>query len=327
MTADAVQMPLIAAFQVAPSGAAQPLSWPLGESRPAAEGYQWIHLQHGTADGDRWLRDQSGLPEYAVEALLDSETQPRCAKFDGGMLVILRGVNLNPGADPEDMVSIRMWVEPNRIVSVRLRRLMAVTDMRKAMEANQAPPTVGSFLADLSERLTARIDTVVLSLTDEIDVLEEEMLADIAENERARTSELRRKLIVLRRYIAPQRDALSRLAAPDDQIMSTKERIEIRETQDMTSRLVEELDAARERAGVISDQLMDRRSEEMNRNMMVLSVVAAIFLPLGFLTGLLGINVGGMPGAENDLAFWIVCALLGILTAMLVGLFRYLRWL
>lgn len=319
--------PLVAGFAISKDGKTQPLAWPLTGMADPGEGYNWVHLSHGTSEGDKWLRQASDIPDYAVEALLDSETRPRCEKYESGILIILRGVNLNPEADPEDMVSIRMWVAPHSIVSVRRRRLMAIDDMRAAMEANKAPPTVGAFLASLTEKLTMRIETVVLGLTDELDALEEEMLEDRSTLERTRTSNLRRVLIVLRRYIAPQREAFSKLAANDDEILSNRTRIEIRETLDMTTRLIEELDAARERAAVIGEQLMDKRAEEMNRNMMILSVVAAIFLPLGFLTGLLGINVGGMPGADNEMAFWIVCGLLTFLTGGLLFLFRKLNWL
>ena len=53
--------------------------------------------------------------------------------------------------------------------------------------------------------------------------------------------------------------------------------------------------------------------------MYVLSVIAAVFLPLGFLTGLLGINVGGMPGADNAAAFWLVCLIASLLAAVSLG--------
>ncbi|MEQ9517855.1 MAG: zinc transporter ZntB [Parvibaculum sp.] len=319
--------PLLAGFLVSPEGKTERISWPLSGTGVPETGYSWIHLLHGAEEGVAWLRDKSGVPGYAVEALLESETHPRCAKFDEGMLVILRGVNLNPGADPEDMVSIRMWVEKNRIVSVRMRRLLAIADMRNAMESNRAPVSVGTFLVALCESLSIRIETVVMKLSDDLDELEQQSLEDGTNLARSAISALRHDLIVIRRYVAPQREALSRLAASDDNILSTKDRIHVRETLDTAVRIVDELDASRERATVISEQLMDKRAEVMNRNMMVLSIVAAVFLPLGFLTGLLGINVGGMPGAQNPYAFWIVCALITFLGAGAVAFFKVKRWI
>jgi len=182
-------------------------------------------------------------------------------------------------------------------------------------------------LVDLCEKLSTRIESVILQDSDLLDQIEEEILDEDVSNKRAKTSGLRRRLIALRRYLSPQRDALSRLAEADDEILTKIQRIEFREIHNATTRMIEALDSMRERTTVISEQLMDMRAEEMNRNMMVLSVVAAIFLPLGFLTGLLGINVGGMPGADNEMAFWVVCGLLALLTAALLILFRRLKWL
>ena len=75
------------------------------------------------------------------------------------------------------------------------------------------------------------------------------------------------------------------------------------------------------------DEIANRLSESMNRTMYALSMVAGVFLPLGFLTGLLGINVGGMPGVDSGSAFWITCALLVLLGIGEVALFRRMKWL
>ena len=86
-------------------------------------------------------------------------------------------------------------------------------------------------------------------------------------------------------------------------------------------------DAARERAQVAQDELTHRLSEYINRNMYTLSIVAAIFLPLGLITGYLGINVGGIPGEKWDWAFTVVGAMLITFALIEVWLFRRLRWL
>ena len=131
-------------------------------------------------------------------------------------------------------------------------------------------------------------------------------------------------MIVLRRYIGPQREALARLASEgfsfSDDVKSS-----LRETVDRITRLIEEMDAVRERCSVLNDQLADVRAEEMNRNMMVLSVVAAIFLPLGLITGLLGVNIGGIPGTENPFAF--LCIFMVAMGVAITVFFRKLKWI
>ena len=66
---------------------------------------------------------------------------------------------------------------------------------------------------------------------------------------------------------------------------------------------------------------------QMNKTMYLLSIVAAIFLPLGLLTGLLGINVGGIPGTESPYAFIVVCVGLIFIAFIQALIFRRMRWM
>ena len=78
----------------------------------AGQGTLWMHLDYASEQVQRWLRQQSGLTAITCEALLADETRPRWVSAGEGLMLILRGVNCNPGSDPEDMVSLRLWLEP-----------------------------------------------------------------------------------------------------------------------------------------------------------------------------------------------------------------------
>ncbi len=100
----------------------------------------------------------------------------------------------------------------------------------------------------------------------------------------------------------------------------------LRETSDRMMRYIEDLDSSRERASVAQEELMSRLSENMEKRMYVLSIVSTVFLPLSFFTGLLGINVGGIPGAENKTAFLIVCLILSGFAAIQFLIFKLKKW-
>jgi zinc transporter len=154
--------------------------------------------------------------------------------------------------------------------------------------------------------MLSRIGEVVGSLEDAADELEEQVLSAESRELRGRLSALRRQSIALRRFIAPQRDTVGRLNAERVSWLDDTSRARLREAADRIARTIEDLDSARDRAAVTSEELSSRIAEQMNETMYRLSVVAAIFLPLGLLTGLLGINVGGIPGTESALAFPVV---------------------
>ncbi|MEM7509204.1 MAG: zinc transporter ZntB [Pseudomonadota bacterium] len=312
----------LAAFDVT-DGTPSPISssWP---DIAASADYRWLHLDLA----DRGLRPwvEAHLPEIAAGALLQRETRPRCERLGDGLILNLRGVNLNPEADPEDMVSLRMWVTGSAIVSARIRRIWVVDAMRQAAEAGSAPATVGAFLAELTHGLTDRIETVSLDLEEQTDELED-LGADGGMVMPDRISQLRQSVIKMRRFINPQREAINTLASLDRWIFTSDELALLRETSNRTRRIVEELDATRDRLSALQDHVDADRTAALSRNSYVLSIVAAIFLPLGFLTGLFGVNVAGMPGTETPSAFWLLTGASALVGVLLFAIFKFARWL
>jgi zinc transporter len=144
---------------------------------------------------------------------------------------------------------------------------------------------------------------------------------------RSELGQVRRQSIALRRYLAPQREALSWVQSERLPWFGDVQRLQVREVSDRLAQYIETLDSIRERAAVSQEELVNQISEESNSRMYVLSIVSAIFLPLGFATGLLGINVGGIPGADNSDAFAIFIGILVGISAALLVFFRYKKWL
>lgn len=290
-------------------------------------GTLWVHLDYTSPDARAWLEEESGIDPVIASALLADETRPRALAAGDGLLVVLRGVNLNPGADPEDMVSIRLWFDGDRIISTRRYKLLAIADLRAAIELGEGPETPGAFLVRLAEGLLLRMSSVVHDLDGAVDALEEDVLSAESHALGPRLSGLRRQAIMLRRYLAPQREALNRLVLERVSLIATNDRAELREVADRTSRYLEDLDAARERAAVTQEELNSRLSSRMEQRMYLLSMVAAVFLPLGFITGLLGINVGGIPGEGVGWGFIAVCALLVVVLAGQMFYFHRKGWI
>lgn len=286
------------------------------------DGFLWVHLHHGAESTQAWLEGGAGLDPLVAEALLAEETRPRCVAMGDGLLVNLRAVNLNPGADPEDMVSLRIWIEERRAITVRRRRVMAVRDVSGTLDAGRGPSTAGELLAALADGIAERMAEPIAGVEEAVDELEEQVVDAQSFELRTRLGQLRRQAIALRRYLAPQREVLNRLQSESRPWIAARDQLHLREIGDRVTRYVEDLDSARERAAVAQEELTNRLAEHTNHTMQQLAIVATIFLPLGLLTGLLGVNVAGIPGAENGSAFAIVC---GVLAVMAVGLYLFFR--
>ncbi|MDH3214283.1 MAG: zinc transporter ZntB [Myxococcales bacterium] len=318
---------LIFACELDGHGGGREVGWDAIPATPPTAGFLWVHLDYEAPNVGRWLAESSAIDPLICEALTAEDPRPRSLAHRDGLLLILRGVNEHPGSDPEDMVSIRMWIEANRAITLRRRRVMAVQDLQETIAKGSGPRDAGDFLVDLADHLIERLAVVLADLDERIDAIEESMLVAEARELRPKLSDVRRQCIGLRRYLAPQRDVLSRLQTERVGWFDEIHRNRLREIGDRTTRYVEDLDADRERSAVTHEELDNRLSEQLNRRMYALSVIAGIFLPLSFLTGLLGINVGGIPGSDTPTAFAIVCGLMTGIAAFQIWLFRRLRWM
>jgi zinc transporter len=169
----------------------------------------------------------------------------------------------------------------------------------------------------IAERIADRMGDIIADLEDSVDEIEDTVLTAESHELRSKLADLRRKAISLRRYIAPQRDVLFRLVQERVSLINDVDRSHLREIAERTARFVEDIDSARDRASITQEELNNKLSEQMNRAMYTLSIMAAIFLPLGLLT----------PGAEYKWAFTLVVVLLIVIAIVLLVWFKKIKWL
>jgi zinc transporter len=320
-------MPVKAARVLDGRGGARTLDAAGLQNWSSAEGSLWIDVDLNDDKSRTWIRRHAMLEGTAADGLLAGETRPRTVATASGLLIVLRGVNLNPGADPEDMVAVRLWLDDKRVITSRRRRVLSVQDIADELEAGSGPTSTGTFLVFLVAKLTDRIGKVVAGIEDETDGIELEIPAGNIAELRGQLSDLRRQIASLRRFLAPQRDSLDRLYRQPGAFLTDVESQELREETDRLTRHLEDLDLARERALVTQEELLNRIAQEQNQRMYLLSVVAAIFLPLSFLTGLLGMNVAGLPGTEASYGFTVSAATMIVIGIGLILFFRWKKWI
>lgn len=318
---------LVCAYDLDRRGSGKPLQMKDLDSPIAVGGLRWIHLDFSKAGGKDWLLTKSGIDPNVLEAMLDDDIRPRALQTIDGVMAILRGVNLNPGEDAEDMVSIRIWLEPGRIISVRRRRIMAVPALQKELAQGIGPRSPGGFLAELAWLLGERIADVVDRVDADIEDAEIAIADQPSARQRSDFAGLRRKTAHFRRYLAPQREALDRLSRMQHAVFEATDLTAFSEETNRMTLFLEELDLARERAMVAQEELLSLLAQQQNSKMYLLAIVSAVFLPLSFLTGLFGMNVAGLPGLEHPRAFLWVVLMMSATGAFILLLFRWKRWL
>ena len=289
-------------------------------------GFLWVHLE-GKDEADlAFLHGQPDIPDVAAGALTATETRPRCDRIDDAAILNLRG----PGElDPDDsdrLVSIRFWVNHCKILSLSRRKLGALDDVVRLMEAGRLHDS-GDVVAGFSRAISKQLDPQVAALSDTLDEVESQLEEQSLYRLRRTITSVRSEAISFRRFVAPNRDALRTLVDLDFQWLAADDRLHIVEAADRFARMAEELEAVRERAALLHEQITDLRAEQIDQRSLIIAVVAFIFLPLTFITGLLGMNVEGIPYADTHWAFWGVVAFCAAVGAAVLAWFSYRHWL
>jgi len=168
--------PIIFAYGFNENGRSQNLE----NSQIAAElensNLAWVHLdaseeQFETAKN--WLeKNVAYLDHLIIDALLTNEARPRLIEFENGLLIILRGLNLKEKSRPEDMVSIRIWIDELRIITIQRREMQAIFDFKNIIDGGKKVKNSSEFLYNILYQILAEISNLLLDISDETDDLE-----------------------------------------------------------------------------------------------------------------------------------------------------------
>ncbi|MBA1262146.1 zinc transporter ZntB [Stutzerimonas stutzeri] len=288
----------------------------------------WLHWDRSQPQAQAWLRERSGLSGFTCDVLLEENTRPRLLPLPADeLLLFLRGVNLNPDAEPEDMVSLRVFADARRVISLRLRPLRSTEAVIQQLAAGVGPKTASEVLISLAEALTDRVDDLVALLAEKVDDEEDRLETEPRyAPPQDKLLALRRQAASLRRFLLPQNEIYGQLARKRLPWFVDDDTVYWNELSNRLIRYLEELELVRERANLVLEAEERRMRERMNRTMYLLGIITGFFLPMSFLTGLLGINVGGIPGSENPYGFALACALIAAVAVFQWWIFRRLKW-
>ncbi len=275
-------------------------------SAESIEAQNWYHCQRDLPGVREWLVSNN-IPASIIDSLLAEDTRPLFEQYDEqNFLLILRGVNLNENADPADMLSIRILYYQGALISTRKIPSKTINAIRINLQQGNGPKTIADLVVNIIDGLNKNIDNYLNSVEERIEAFDSQLeLSDELMN-------THKALLKIKRFIKPQQYALDDYLTSDVPLAHAKN-MRLRHSVNTITRINETLDFFLSELEIIKGELRQYHAEKMNQNTYLFSVIAAIFLPTSFLTGLLGVNVGGIPGTESPVAFGLFCfGLLGI---------------
>lgn len=274
--------------------------------------FHWIEADWRDDNVRSLLVDDFDVDPVLADAALAPDTRPSYRRIGGTALVILRGVNLQPGAEAEDMVSVRLMVDQARGFTLSRFKLKTTDEIAEQLRAGEGPKNAGEFLSAYIDGLIDRLAPIMTHLSEDLDEVEDEVLDAARPTRETPLANVRRRIIKLRRYLAPQKDALTDVAKAKLEWLNEGDRGRIREAGIQLAKILDDLDAFRERGQLIQEEILFQVNQKLSRNTFLLTLFAGVLLPLNLVTGAFGMNVGGVPGGQWPYMFWALMIGFGV---------------
>lgn len=282
--------------------------------------FVWLHVSLSNSASEPWLRQCLTLPDSFYESLHTDIGSTRLEQDADALVAVIHDVLFDSTFDSSAVATSTLCIAPRLLISARLRPLRSVDRLRAAVRAGHVFRSPVELLAHLLRDQADVLVDILRRTTTRVDQIEDRLLADRLATSRTELGTLRRVLVRLQRLLAPEPAALFRLLNRPPEWISSEDVQDLQQAAEEFSAAVGDSIALVERVKLLQEEMAARVNEQTNRTLFVLTVVTVLALPINLVAGLFGMNVGGIPLAEDRFGFFVIIAVLLALTALLAYL-------
>lgn len=286
----------------------------------------WIHVNAKTEEDLAEIQELFGFHKLAIEDAVDSKQRPKIDIFDDYVLIIVKDLGINHSLVANHLA---LFLGKNYLVTVSPKRLervdLVAENLRRGLFRTK---NVDSIAYRLLDRIVDNYFPVVDRVEDDIERIEEKISKKKNHEELSDSIfEARRKLLTLRKNLWPTREVFSALSKGDLHQISKRNRVYYRDIYDHVVQAIDLIETYRELLSGILETHLSSISNSLNEVMKVLTVIATIFIPLTFITGLYGMNFQNMPEIYWDMGYPFSLLLMLIVGLGMVAYFRKKGWI
>ena len=287
---------------------------------PPDDGFLWLHMNLSHAGALAWLQAHTALGESFYEALDDGSRSTRIERDDSALFAVVNDVTFDFTFDASDVASLWVSVQQRVVVTARRHPLRAVDRLRMAVRRGEVLGSTVELLDHLVRDQADELQRIVRRATDRVDDIEDALLAGHHQKHTAELARLRRLAVRLQRLLAPEPSALMRTLANPPAWVTEHDLGHLRRGSEEFALVLRDIAALQERIKLMQDEAGAKVAEENNRTLFMLTMVTVLALPINLVSGLLGMNVGGIPLNEDKHGFWLVLGFIATLTVVIAVL-------
>ena len=287
----------------------------------------WIDIDISDMEDREWLTSWDEVDEQTRTYLLEPVRFSRREHLADGMFLgvqALKADNTDDAGDADHLVDLKLLLGKSRVVTVRSGEVKAVEEIRRNLRSGRNLRTPVDLLVFMVAGLTRRMENIIFNISRDTDAIEDQLLDEGSVPSVESIQELQRRIFRTRRLLNSVKLVLAPIATDPVLALDAGDSRTLNNSSDHVAQLIEGLEDCRARIQMLQDQIEAEHSATMSRSSLNLSIVATVFLPLTFVTGLLGMNVSGIPEAHNPWGFWTIC-IISIVIANIAWLMLHRR--
>jgi zinc transporter len=291
-----------------PIDSAAALAWQAGEAAVANGEFIWLHFNLANASNEKWMRTHLALSDEFYEALHQGSRSTRIELADDALIGVINDVRHDFSFEASDISTLWINVSRNVVVSTRRTPLQSIERLRQAVRNGEPIRSSVELLVHLLRDQADVLVSVVRKSVERVDTIEDTLLSGRVAHKRGDLGAMRRVLVRLQRLLAPEPASLFRLLQRPPAWMAEVDAQDLRQSTEEFAVVLSDMAALQERIKLLQEEIAARVNEENGRSLFVLTIVTVLALPINMIAGLLGMNVGGVPLADQPNGFWIIVA-------------------
>ena len=311
---------LVCAFRFGADGHGEPVNADgVLESltREREEGtFFWLHFNLANNAARRWIETHLSLPEVFYQTIDDGSPTTRVEYADEQLIAVLNDALFDFEVGIPDVSTLWLCLDRRLMVSARRKPLRSIDRLRHAVRQGEAFGSPVALLVHLLHDQAEVLAAILRDATARVDGIEDRLLAEQLEHRRANLGSLPRSLVRLSRLFAPEPAALFRLLNRPPQWIAGDDVQELRQSTEEFAAALADAAALLERTKLLHEEIAARVNEENNRSLFLLTIFTVLALPINIIAGLFGMNVGGIPLAQETNGFWIVVGVVVLVTSV-----------
>ncbi|MHC4721807.1 MAG: magnesium/cobalt transporter CorA [Planctomycetota bacterium] len=270
------------------------------------------------------------LHPLILEDILNTGQRPKCEDYDKCLFMVLKMLSYNNADSPIQSEQVSLVLGQNFVISFQ----EAVGDVFEQIRdrIRNAKGRIRKMSADylaytLIDAIVDNYFLILEKMGEQIESMEEELIAKPSDKTVRRIHALKRELIFLRKSVWPLRELVNSMEKTESTLISDSTGPYLRDVYDHTIQVIDTVESFRDMVSGMLDIYLSSISNRMNAVMKVLTIIATIFIPLTFIAGIYGMNFKFMPELEWRWAYFIVLIIMAVVAAVMLIYFKRKKWL